>query len=196
MLGMAIPADRIHHEDVEVGRPVTFGRREVTKDEIVRFAQAFDPQPMHLDEEAAKKSIVGGLCASGFHSCALLMRIYAEDFLNHSTSLGSPGVDEVRWMKPVRPGDILSARLVCIEKRALGSKPEVGLAKAKIEMLNQKGETVMTWEANQLLRVRDPRPADPAAAKGAAPAPLGNLWEMTGPAPNLESNYFEDRQVG
>ncbi|MGE0699262.1 MAG: MaoC family dehydratase [Hyphomicrobiaceae bacterium] len=193
---MAVPADKIHLEDLEIGRQVGFGSLEVTKEDIVSFAQAFDPQPIHLDEEAAKRSIVGGLCASGFHSCAMLMRMLADDFLAHGTSLGSPGIDEARWMKPVRPGDRLTARFVCPEKRPLASRPHVGIAKMMIEMLNQKGEVVMSWDSNQLLRVRHPSSgAAPAGTRDARP-PLVSLWETPGPAPDRMTNYFEDRQIG
>ena len=197
MLDMAVPADRIHLEDIEVGRPVAFGALEVSKEDIIAYAQAFDPQPIHLDEEAAKRSIVGGLCASGFHSCALLMRMLADDVLAHGTSLGSPGIDEVKWMKPVRPGDRLSARFVCPEKRALASRPEVGLAKMLIEMLNQKGEVVMSWNSNQLLKVRHPAPrTDGAPRSGEAKPRFQSLWEMPGPDPDRSTNFYEDRQVG
>ena len=152
--------DKVYLEDIEVGRTIPFGRLTVTKEEIVAFARAYDPQPIHLDEEAAKRSIVGGLCASGFHSCAIQMRLLAEGLLNHWTSLGSPGIDEVKWTKPVRPGDTLTSRYTCTEKRALASRPEVGLAKITLEMLNGAGEVVQTWHSNQLVKVRDPKPAD------------------------------------
>lgn len=198
MLDMAVPADRIHIEDIEVGRPVTFGSLVVTREDIVAYARAFDPQPIHLDEEAAKRSIVGGLCASGFHSCALLMRLLADDFLAHGTSFGSPGIDEVKWMKPVRPGDRLSARFVCSEKRAMASRPHVGIAKLKIEMLNQAGEAVMSWDCNQLLGVRHPAAAAEAAkSEASAVRPkLVSLWDLPGPEPDRSTNYFEDRHVG
>lgn len=200
MLDMPIPADGIHIEDLEVGRPVAFGRLEVSKADIVAYATAFDPQPIHLDEEAAKRSMVGGLCASGFHSCALLMRMLADDVLAHATSLGSPGIDEVRWMKPVRPGDVLTARFTCTDRRTLGSRPQVGLAKITFEMLNQKGETLMTWASNQLLRARRPGSLPGAAdapAQGAGPAPrAASLWETPGPEPVRDANHFEDRVVG
>ena len=197
MLDMPVPGDRIHLEDIEVGRTVAFGRLVATKDDIVRYARAFDPQPIHLDEEAAKKSIVGGLCASGFHSCAMMMRMLADDVLNQSTSLGSPGIDDVRWMRPVRPGDVLSARMTCTEKRALASRPGVGIAKLKIDMLNQKGETLMRWDSNQLLRVRTPAPpAERSGEAGDKKPPAVSLWDLPGPEPSRDSNFFEDRNVG
>jgi acyl dehydratase len=195
MLDMAVPADRIHIEDLEVGRPVTFGTYDVTKEEIVAFATAFDPQPIHLDEEAAKRSIVGGLCASGFHSCAMLMRMLADDFLVHGTSLGSPGINEVKWSRPVRPGDRLSARLVCQERRTLASRPDVGLARLTIDMLNQKGETAMSWDSTQLLAARVPGSL-PVPAGGETRPKLQSLWELPGPEPDRATNFFEDRQLG
>lgn len=194
MLDMAVPHDKIHLEDFEVGRTVAFGHLDVTRTDIVDFARAFDPQPIHLDEAAAKASIVGGLCASGFHTCALQMRMLAEDLLGHATSLGSPGIDEVRWMKPVRPGDRLSARFTATSKRAFGSRPEVGLAKLMLEMVNQDGEVVMSWDSNQLLRVRNPLPK--AGASGdPRPVPV-SLWDLRGPEPDRTTNFYEDRVVG
>lgn len=198
MLDMAVPADRIHLEDIEVGRQVAFGNLVVTKEDIIAFARAFDPQAIHLDEEAAKRSIVGGLCASGFHSCALLMRMLADDVLANGTSFGSPGIDEVKWMKPVRPGDTLSARFVCTEKRAMASRPHIGIAKLKIDMLNQAGDVVMSWDSNQLLAVRHPAPkgSAPAAADTPARPKIVSLWDLPGPEPDRSTNYFEDRHVG
>jgi acyl dehydratase len=190
--------DKVHLEEIEVGRTIPFGRLTVTKDEIVAFARAYDPQPIHLDEEAARRSIVGGLCASGFHSCALQMRLLADGLLNSWTSLGSPGIDEVKWIKPVRPGDALTSRYTCTEKRALGSRPEVGLAKITFEMLNGAGEVVQTWFSNQLVKVRNPQPADRRdGANGSSAPKLESLWESpSGPEPSRGSNFFEDRVVG
>lgn len=195
MLDMDVPADRIHLEDVEIGRPVTFGALGVTKDDIIAFARAFDPQPIHLDEEAARNSIVGGLCASGFHSCALLMRMLAVDLLAHATSLGSPGIDEVKWLRPVRPNDRLSARMTCTSKRALASRPEVGLAKLQLEMLNGAGEPVMIWDSNQLLRVRHPAPASSDQPGTRRDKPV-SLWDLPGPEPDRSTNFYEDRVIG
>ena len=149
-------ADCLHWEDVTVGETVAFGRKHVTKEEIVAFAGAFDPQPLHLDERAAKESMVGRLCASGWHSCAMLMRMLADNVLAKAAGLGSPGLEEVRWLKPVFPGDELTARYTCTSKRALKSRPGVGLCQMLFEVLNQNGELVMTWDAAQLLRMRGP----------------------------------------
>lgn len=195
----AAHADLLHFEDLIVGQTVPFGRKRVTKEEIVAFASAYDPQPIHLDEEVAKRSIVGGLCASGFHSCAILMRMLADDVLNKATSLGSPGMDEVKWLKPVRPDDVLTARYTCTSKRVLGSRPNVGLAPVTFEMVNEAGDVVMIWRSNQLLRVRHPEANVPTAATSPAKAaspPLQSLWDVEGPAPSERSNYFEDRVIG
>ncbi len=192
-------ADKLHFEDVDVGKPVSFGRKVVTKDEIIAYASAYDPQLIHLDEEVAKRSIVGGLCASGFHSCAMLMRMVADDVLNRATSLGSPGMDEVRWLKPVRPGDVLTGRYVCEEKRVLASRPHVGIAKVKFSMLNQDGAEVMIWASNQLLGVRHPQPveATPKSKPGKGAAQQDDMWAAPlGPPPSRTSNFFEDRLIG
>ena len=145
----------LHWEDVTVGETVTFGRTLVSRDEIVAYATAFDPQPFHLDEEAAKNSMIGQLCASGWHTCAMFMRMLADEVLNAAAGLGSPGLDEVKWLKPVVPGDTLTGRYTCTSKRALKSRPGVGVCQMLFEMLNQNGEVVMTWDAAQLLGMRE-----------------------------------------
>jgi acyl dehydratase len=153
--------DLLHFEDIAVGETVPFGRKVVSRDEIVEFARAFDPQPFHLDEEAAKHSLIGRLCASGWHSCAMLMRMLTDEVLNKSASLGSPGMEEVKWLKPVFPGDVLSGRYTCTAKRVLGSRPEVGLCHVLFEMLNQDGDVVMTWNSSQFFKVRSPSGHEP-----------------------------------
>jgi acyl dehydratase len=104
---------KLYFEDFTVGDIAEYGDKLVTADEIKAFAAEFDPQPMHLDEEAAKSTMVGGLCASGWHTCGLMMRILVDGFLANSSSMGAPGVDEIRWLIPVRPGDRLRVR-TCI----------------------------------------------------------------------------------
>lgn len=194
------PADQIYLEDIEIGRLVPFGRKMVSKEDIIRFALAYDPQPMHIDEEAAKKSIVGGLCASGFHSCAIFMRMLADGLLTRWTSLGSPGIDECKWMKPLRPDQELTARYLCTEKRAMASRPHVGIAKVRFEMLDSAGDVIMSWDGNQLLKVRNPGGPGVDAGQSSGSAvrePLANLWEEpAGPAPDPTRNFYEDRNVG
>ncbi len=202
MLLKASPDGIWHHEDFILGQALTFGSKTVTKDEIIAFARAYDPQPIHIDEEAAKQSIVGGLCASGFHSCAILMRILCDGILTRSSSLGSPGIDTVKWLLPVRPGDILSARLTCTEKRNLASRPDVGVSKMLFEMLNHKSEVVMSWNSNQFMRRRHPsattQPSSPAPrAATATTAAVVDNWSLgDAPEPNRTANFFEDRHVG
>jgi acyl dehydratase len=133
-----------YFEDFAPGQVIELGRYTITKDEIVAFARQFDPQPFHLDEEAAKKTIYGGLLASGWHSAAITMRLLYDGLVKDTISLGSPGVDELRWVKPVRPGDTLSARLTVLECIPSRSKPDRGVVRAAIEMRNQHDEVVVT----------------------------------------------------
>jgi acyl dehydratase len=188
--------ERLHHEDLAVGKPYVFGHKVVTKDEIIAFGRAFDPQPMHTDEEAAKASPVGGLCASGWHTCAMMMRMLADGLLGQVASLGSPGVDEVRWKRPIRPGDVLSARYTVQEKRVLASRPDVGIAKVLVEAVDANGEVPATWLTNQLTRVRHP---EPVSAERPAPkrqkVPLPDLWHAPADGSNAEI-WFEDRVLG
>lgn len=149
------PRARVHLEDLEIGRVVALGSTSVTREEIIAYAQAFDPQTFHLDEEAAKASMIGRLCASGWHSCCILMRLVADGFLLDAASLGSPGMDEVRWLKPVFPDDRLSGRFTCLAKRELRSRPGIGLATMLFELTNGDGEVVMTWNTSQLLALRN-----------------------------------------
>lgn len=147
---------RICYEDFEVGSVRSYGPRRVTREEIVEFASEFDPQPMHLDEEAANKSMLKGLSASGWHSCAIMMRMIYDGLLSESSSLGAPGVDEVRWIRPVRPDDELTIKLTCLEKRDMKSRPHVGVVRHALEMTNAKGETVMTSAYSGFFGKRDP----------------------------------------
>jgi acyl dehydratase len=190
--------DRLHHEDLEVGKQRTFGRKVVTKEEIIAFGRAFDPQPMHVDEEAAKLTPVGGLCASGWHTCAMAMRMLCDGLLHTMASLGSPGVEEARWTRPVRPGDVLTCRHVYTEKRDLASRPDVGSALVLIELLNQNGEVVLWWRTPQLTRKRHPSAAGVATgAPRPKRAPLVSLWDRSASAaPVSRGTFFEDREIG
>jgi acyl dehydratase len=147
---------RICYEDFEVGGVRTYGPRHVTREEIIEFATEFDPQPMHLDDEAAEKSMLKGLSGSGWHTCAIMMRMIYDGFLHEASSLGAPGVDEVRWMRPMRPGDDLTIKLTCIEKRESKSRPQVGLVRHDLEMSNAKGEIVMTSSYSGFFGKRNP----------------------------------------
>lgn len=130
------------YEDFEVGTSLDLGSKLVTAGEIIEFASEFDPQPMHLDEEAGKASVLGGLAASGWHTCCIFMRLMCDAFLLDSTSQGSPGIDQVKWKKPVLAGDTLSARSRILSKRLSSSRPGLGLVSIRTEMMNQRGESV------------------------------------------------------
>lgn len=192
--------NKIHHEDIEIGKLTTFGHKVVTKEEIIAFGRAYDPQPMHTDEEQAKSSAVGGLCASGWHTCAMMMRMICDGPLRNTASLGSPGVDEVRWTKPVRPGDVLSCRHVYTEKRDLASRPDVGISKITLELVDATGAVLAWWHTNQLTRRRHPAAA--SAAGKAAPKTqrqaLVSLWDAPAAPTAQPTNalFFEDRQLG
>jgi acyl dehydratase len=122
--------------------------------EIVTFAQRFDPQRFHIDPEAAKKTPFGGLIASGWHTAGLMMRLYVEYYLTHVASLGSPGVDELRWLKPVRPGDTLSICVTVLKATRSKSKPDRGAVTSLTEVFNQAGEAVMTLKAVNIIARR------------------------------------------
>lgn len=141
-------------EDMTPGRRFDLGSKTVTADEIVEFAQEFDPQPFHLSVEAGEASILGGLSASGWHSCAMFMRLYYDNLLHHSSSEGSPGVDFVEWRKPVLAGDTLTGVAEVLETRPLKSRPGIGLVKLRHEVRNQRGELVMAMENPGLFRMR------------------------------------------
>jgi acyl dehydratase len=133
-------------EDFPVGSVREFGGVTVSRESILRFAREFDPQPFHVDEEAAKRSPFGGLIASGWHTCSLMMRMACDAFLLDSASVGSPGMDNIKWLEPVRPGDTLRVRLTVKEARVLRSRPTVGIVKNFWQVLNQNGEEVMQSE--------------------------------------------------
>ena len=146
----------IYWEDVPVGVTTAFGSHRVTREEIIDFARTYDPQPFHIDDEAARALGFDRLIAPGWHACGMMMRLLAENVLNLAAALGSPGVDECRWLKPVFAGDQLSCSYTCLSKRELKSRPGVGLCQMQMEMINQSGETVMTWKSAMLMRVRHP----------------------------------------
>lgn len=133
-------------EDFKVGDHAELGRHTFTAEEIVAFGRQFDPQPFHTDPELAKKSVFGGLIASGWHTCAVGMRLMCEGTINKTASLGSPGIDNIRWLKPVRAGDTLAYRRIVLEARASTTRKGVGLVKHRWEALNQHGELVLTME--------------------------------------------------
>jgi acyl dehydratase len=155
------PAPR-YFEDYAVGSAFSGGPIAVDAAEIMAFAQRYDPQPFHIDPEAARTSTFGGLIASGWHTVALTMKLLVESYLSAESSLGSPGIDELRWVKPVRPGDSLSVRVVVEQARRSRSKPDRGLISSSIEVRNQRGEIVMSMRAMNLMLLRDPSATPPA----------------------------------
>lgn len=134
-------------EDFTVGQVTEFPPRTVSEDEIIAFARDYDPQPFHLDKEAAKQSLFGGLCASGWHTAGLMMRMMVDNMIGKYASMGSPGVDQLRWVKPVFPGDTLHLRGEVTDVKSSRSKPDRGVITSRYEMKNQKGETVLTMQA-------------------------------------------------
>jgi acyl dehydratase len=136
----------LYLDDFEPGQIIELGSRDVTKDEIIAFAKQFDPQPFHLDEALAAETIYGGLIASGWHTVCLFMRLLVDGLLSNAASMGSPGVDEVRWLKPVRPGDVLTAKGVIHEVIPSRSKPDRGVLRTTYEMYNQHGEQVLSMK--------------------------------------------------
>ena len=150
------PHIKIWWEDLAVGQVKDLGSLSPTADEIVAFARQFDPQPFHLDPEAAKASVFGGLCASGWHTCSLAMKLMVTNFLNESSSLGSPGLENIKWLKPVFPGDTLRLQHTITEKRVMGKRPDVGLVRTIWEMFNQHGDKVLHMEGYGMFRLRSP----------------------------------------
>jgi len=139
------PIPYIPFEYFKIGQVQEFGAYEVNRDEIIEFAQKYDPQFFHLDPEAAKESLFGGLCASGWHTCAMTMAMMVENMDKTGRSLGSPGIDNLRWRHPVYPGDVLSVRLEVTELRPSNSRPEIGLVMSEVSVRNQKGTVVMEF---------------------------------------------------
>lgn len=133
-----------YFEDFEVGRTIDVGARTVSEDEIIDFATKYDPQPFHVDKAAAEKSMYGGIIASGWHTCGMIMRLMVDGFLKEAASLGSPGVDEIRWLKPVRGGDTLHVTMTALEVRPSASKPDRGVIVTLWQAKNQHGELVAT----------------------------------------------------
>ncbi|WP_249696281.1 MaoC family dehydratase [Stappia sp. WLB 29] len=140
-------------EDFEPGETIALGSKTVTRDEIIAFAAEFDPQPFHLDESAGEASLLGGLAASGWHTISMLMRLMCDGLLLNSSGRGSPGVEEVRWMRPVRPGDVLNASAEVISSRVLNSRPDLGMVDFLFTVTDQTGATVMT-QRNKILFAR------------------------------------------
>jgi acyl dehydratase len=146
---------RRHFEDLVEGSVETFGPRVLTREEIVAYAAEYDPQPMHLDEEAAKQTLLGGLAASGWHLCCFMFRMTYDAFISRTESLGSPGVEEMKWLKPVRPGTALKLRVTVLSKRPSKSRPEMGLVRLLCELVDEQG-VLLAQQTSTLLVGRRP----------------------------------------
>ena len=147
-------SDLVYFEDVEVGRSERFGRYEVTTEEIIEYARQFDPQPFHVDEDAARQSMFGGLIASGWHTGAMFIRMICEHAVPNAATTGAIGFDDLKWLKPVRPGDVLSVETRVKEKVDRPSRHGVGTVKIEGRVLNQRDEAVMTLTSLVLYRRR------------------------------------------
>ena len=147
----------LYFEDLEIGSTQSYGRYEVTMEEVLEFAGKYDPQAFHLDQEAAAQTHFGRISASGWHTCAMTMAMMVENMKVHKQAgLGSPGVDQLRWKKPVYPGDILRVETTLLEKRRSKSRLEMGIFKSRGQTINQDGDVVLEMVSNGLIRVRDP----------------------------------------
>lgn len=195
-----MPMPRYAFEDFTPGTIDIPGAITVDKDEVIAFAREFDPLPFHVDEEAARHSFAGKLIASGWHSCAMLMRLVADGFILDSTSMGAPGVEEVKWLHPVCPGDTLKARWTVIETKASRSRPEMGFVRFRTDLTNQANEPVLTQLNWMMFGRRDapPAPARPpdlaasprhggGAERHGATAEPEILAERDAPAPSFEN---------
>jgi len=147
-------AEERFFEDYSPGAVFEYGEIRVDEAEILEFARRFDPQDMHVDPEAAKRGRFGGLIASGWHTGAMMMRLLADDFLPKGASLASPGIDELRWLFPVRPGDVLRIRVTVLEATPSRSKPDRGMVRTLIELLNQDGKIVMSLKPMNIIARR------------------------------------------
>lgn len=143
-------------EDLQPGSVRELGSVRPSAEDIKEFAEQFDPQPFHVDELAGRRSIFGNLCASGWHTCALAMRLTVDNFLRESSSMGSPGLESLRWLKPVYPDDTLALRHTIVESRPLRTRPDVGLVRSRWEMFNQNGERVLEMEGYGMFGRRHP----------------------------------------
>ena len=145
---------RYYWEDFPAGATREFGPMAVTREATIAFARQWDPQPFHLDDAAAEASLFGRLSASGWHTCAMTMRMMCDAYLLDTASLGSPGIENLKWLRPVYPGDTLRGRLTVLEARPMNSKPDIGLARSRWEVFNQHGEAVLEMEGWGMFRRR------------------------------------------
>lgn len=146
----------LHYEDFSVGQVFDLGTYPVTVKEIIAFAREFDPQPFHLDEAVAKASLLGGLAASGWHSSAMVMRMMTDAYLGRAASMGSSGLDEVKWLKPVYAGETLTGKMTVLSRRVSAKRPELGILKCRWELFNATSEKKVEETGMHFIRVRTP----------------------------------------
>ena len=158
-------AEDRYFEDFVPGAVREFGQVRVSEDEIIKFARRFDPQYIHIDPEAAMQGPFGGLIASGWHTAAMMMRLVVDHILPQKASLGSPGIDELRWLRPVRPGDVLHVRTSVIEATRSRSKPDRGVVRTLMEVLNQNGEVALSLKAMNIIACRNTESGRSAAVE-------------------------------
>jgi len=189
---------RYAFEDLTPGTTQMLGPCTVTKEALLAFAREYDAQPFHVDEVAAKDSFIGTLIASGWHTCCINMRLVADGLILDSTSMGSPGIEEVKWLKPVRPGDTLRSRMRILESRPSKSRPSIGLVRFGFEMLNQSDEIVFTQTNWIMFGRRDAEPVNgPGSNMPAAAIPAMPDSALQREGPHISSNpYFEDLVIG
>ena len=142
-------------DDLEAGQIYRLGSQSLSEEDIIAFAERYDPQPFHIDPEAAAETIYGGVIASGWQTVCIFMRLFVDGLLSRSAAMGSPGLDELRWLRPVRPGDVLDARVEVLESRPSRSKPDRGLTKLRCVVADESGDEVLTFIANVLFQKRE-----------------------------------------
>lgn len=190
----------LYFEDFIAGETVLAGSLAVSQDDVLAYARRFDAQDFHVDPEAAKASFVSTLIASGWHSCSLLMRLVSETFILDSAGMGAPGIEEVKWLRPVKPGDTLAARRTVLETKASRSRPEMGLVRFRFELLNQRDEPVLE-QTNWIMFGRRgsgiaPQPGDwlAHAARYEPPAIMSPIETPAGP--DEPAPFFEEMEIG
>ena len=157
----SVNTDMLYFEDLQIGSMQYFGSYDVTREEVIEFAGKYDPQPFHLDDEAAAATYFGRLSASGWHTGAMMMRMMVDNMKeNQQAGLGSPGIEDLRWLKPVYPGDTLRCETEVLEKRRSRSRPEMGSFKSRATVYNQDDVAVMSMVSTGLIRTRDPNGSD------------------------------------
>ena len=184
-----------YFDDFHTGDVLPIGEREITKYEIIAYASVYDAQPFHIDEEAAKKLMLGGLAASGWHTACVIMRMNYDSWLKDTASLGAPGIDELRWVKPVRPGDRLSGRVEILDTRTSKSRPEMGLVGMSCTVENQSGDVVLTQRHTQIIRRRGAAEAKFAPPPQEMPSTRPQPPQVASQTPPLPG-WFEDLTIG